>query len=82
MISAVTIAPVPHAHIDLRKTRNHPCIDRARVVPRIDTDTIHDGEGAIRATRTRARLDDIFLRLIQINLYQAMLYIRTQNEYT
>lgn len=78
MISAVTIAPAPHARIDLKRTRNRLCIDRARVVPRIDTDTIHDGEGATRATRIRARLDDISLHLIQINLCQAMLYIRTK----
>lgn len=59
MISAVTIAPAHHAHIDRRRTRNHPRIDRARVVPRTDTDTTYDDEGATRATRTRARLNGI-----------------------
>lgn len=57
MISAVTIAPAPRARIVPRRTRRRPRTDRDRAVLRIDTDTMYDGEGATRATRTRARPD-------------------------
>lgn len=59
-ISAVTTVQVPPARTDLRKARSQlRGTTPARVVPRTDTDTIHDGGKATRATRTLARPNDI-----------------------
>lgn len=79
MFSAVTIAPALHAPIVPRRTRNRPRIDRAHVVLRIDTDTMYDGEGATRVTRTRVRLDDIYSLDSNKCVKQCCIYVHKMN---
>jgi len=76
---AVTIAPALHAPIVPRRTRNRLRIDRARVVLRIDTDTMYDTEGATRVTRTRVRLDDIYPLDSNKCVKQCCIYVHKMN---
>lgn len=79
IFSAVTIAPALHAPIVPRRTRNHLRIDHVRVVLRIDTDTMYDGEGATRVIRTRVRLDDIYPLDSNKCVKQCCIYVHKMN---